>query len=98
MPSRATSCSISEATPWVSTSLSMSPARSLKAIAAAPSSRQRGIEVLHFVEILPDLVEVREDALLEEHRELLGRVVRGLAPAAIETLVPGVDLDLPDAQ
>src|SRR5277367_3425221 len=98
MPSRATSCSIIGPIPWVSTRRSISVVKSVTGIAIAPSSNQFGVEIFHFVEIFPDLVEVREDALLEEHRELLGRVVGGLAPLAIEALVPGIDLDLPDAQ
>src|SRR5258706_1412703 len=98
MPSRATSCSITGATPWVSTSRSISVVRSLKGIAATPPSAHLRVEIFHFVEIFPDLVELREDALLEEHGELLGRVVDGLALLAIEALVPGIDLDLPDAQ
>src|SRR5437016_5953102 len=98
MPSRATSCSITEPMPWVSTSRSMTLASSLRAIAATPPSAPTRVEVPHVVEIFPDLVELREDALLKEHGELLGRVVDRLTLLAIEALVPGVDLDLPDAQ
>src|ERR1700722_12101316 len=98
MPSRATSCSITEAIPWVSTKRSMSAVKSLRGIESAPPLFQRHVEILHVVEISPDLVEIREDTFLKEHRELLRRIVGRLATLAIEALVPGVDLDLPDAQ
>src|SRR5271155_3282827 len=98
MPSRATSCSITGPIPCVSTKRSMSVAKSLRGIDCAPPLFQGHVEIFDVVEIFPDLVEIRENALLKEHRELLGRIVGGLAALAVEALVPGVDLDLPDAQ